>query len=563
MNKKIFILSLGLILSTVSFAKKTPEHQTLLIHQNAPVSVKIGNKMIDSRTALPTSIFNINYKVDAETIEAKAQQFLDENPLIIHAKKNDFSNLKFVFTSAGKSSTSVRFKQFVNNIPVYKSDLVVSINNKNLVTNVSASYKIVNKSVSSKTSLTNFLAQDIATNYLSFNSSLKQLSSELVVFAEDGIVRLAYKTFIISNDYPGEWEVLVDANNGVILRAFDTLHYAQVAGNVSAFDPDPLTTAGVNYGASGYVDGSDVNTSQLESQIYSFNASVMDNGSGVFKLENQWAVIVDHESPTKGLFTQNTNNFNFNREDDGFEASNVFYHLQTYMEYLNITLGVSVGPINHSGGVQFDPHGLGGTDNSHYSSGSNRLAFGEGGVDDSEDADVIIHELGHGLHDWVTGGNLSQVNGLSEGTGDYFANSYARTRPNFQWTSNDDQYYWVFSWDGHNEFWNGRRTNYSAVYPGGLTGSIHTDGQIWSSCLMKIWDEIGAAKTDTIVLEGLRMTGNSTNQAQAAQAVLQAAFDLRYNFSDITTIENQFNQCGYNVASVFVDPIFINSFETL
>ena len=39
---------------------------------------------------------------------------------------------------------------------------------------------------------------------------------------------------------------------------------------------------------------------------------------------------------------------------------------------------------------------------------------------------VIIHELGHAIHDWVTGENLSQVNGLSEGTGDYFAQSYSR-----------------------------------------------------------------------------------------------------------------------------------------
>ena len=561
--KKIIFLTCGLILCAVSHAKKAPEHQTILIHQNAPTKIKLGYKVIDSSTLLPTSIFNINYKVDADTIDAKAQQYLDQNLSIFNSKKSDFSELKLMFTSVGKSSTSVRFKQFVNNIPVYKSDIVVSINHKNVVTNISASYKIVDNFVSNKANLSKFLAQDIATNYLSFNSGIKQLTSKLVIFAEDGMVKLAYKVFIVSIDHAGEWELLVDANNGVVLRAFDTLHYAQVTGNASAFDPGPLSTAGTTYNDTGYVDGNDANTPQLESQVFSFNASVLDNGSGVFKLENQWAVIVDHEEPNDGLFTQNTNDFSFNRAEAGFEASNVFYHIQTYMEYLNITLGVSVRPINHSGGVQFDPHGLGGADNSHYSSDSNRLAFGEGGVDDSEDADVIIHELGHGLHDWVTGGNLSQVNGLSEGTGDYFANSYARTRPDFKWTSNDDQYYWVFSWDGHNEFWNGRRTNYSAVYPDSLINNVHTDGQIWSTCLMKIWDVIGAAKTDTIVLEGLRMTGSSTNQAQAAQAVLQAASDLSYNFSDMGTIENQFNQCGYNVTSIPGDFLFKNSFESL
>lgn len=190
------------------------------------------------------------------------------------------------------------------------------------------------------------------------------------------------------------------------------------------------------------------------------------------------------------------------------------------------------------------------------------MAFGEGCVDDSEDADVIIHELGHGLHDWVTNGNLSQVDGLSEGTGDYFANSYARTRPDFQWTSADDEFYWVFSWDGHNTCWNGRTTNYSAVYPDGLINSIHTDGQIWSTCLMKIWDQLGPAITDTIVLEGLRMTNGGTNQEQAAQAVLDAAFNLNY-LGQLSIIESTFESCGYQVDSQFVDLIFADGFEAL
>ena len=37
---------------------------------------------------------------------------------------------------------------------------------------------------------------------------------------------------------------------------------------------------------------------------------------------------------------------------------------------------------------------------------SKSTIFGQGGVDDAEDMDVILHELGHGLHDWITNGNL-------------------------------------------------------------------------------------------------------------------------------------------------------------
>ena len=227
------------------------------------------------------------------------------------------------------------------------------------------------------------------------------------------------------------------------------------------------------------------------------------------------------------------------------------------MRYINAPsgsggLGLTVLPTQYVGGVKFDPHGLNGADNSHYTPGTGQLAFGEGGVDDDEDADVVIHELGHGLHDWVTpSAGVSQVNGLSEGTGDYFAQSYSRAYGNVP--SSNPAWHWTFSWDGHNPFWAGRVTNYPATYPGGLVGQVHTDGQIWATCLMRIWNQLGAVKTDRVVLEGLGLTNSSTNQDDAAQALMQAAFDLGYPLSDQQIMLNEFTATGYTVVIVPVE----------
>ncbi len=119
------------------------------------------------------------------------------------------------------------------------------------------------------------------------------------------------------------------------------------------------------------------------------------------------------------------------------------------MRYLNDTLGVAADPYQYAGGVQFDPRGQTAKTTPPTFRRQGRLHFGEGGVDDAEDADVVIHELGHGIHDWVTGGGLSQKQGLSEGVGDYYAVSYSRAYAG-QWEPSDPQYHWVFSWDGHN-----------------------------------------------------------------------------------------------------------------
>ena len=97
-----------------------------------------------------------------------------------------------------------------------------------------------------------------------------------------------------------------------------------------------------------------------------------------------------------------------------FNAVSAYYHIDSMMRYINLDLGIEVSPFMYEGGVQYDAYANNGDDNSYYSTWSQQLAFGEGGVDDAEDADVVIHELSHGLHDWLTGGGMSQEEGLSE-----------------------------------------------------------------------------------------------------------------------------------------------------
>jgi len=219
------------------------------------------------------------------------------------------------------------------------------------------------------------------------------------------------------------------------------------------------------------------------------------------------------------------------------------------MRYINEDLKIPVRPSMYEGGVRVDPHGLNGSDNSHYLSATQELAFGEGGVDDAEDADVLVHELGHGIHDWLTGGSYSRVEGLSEGFGDYLAASYGREKSKLD--STHPEYHHIYNWDGHNEYWGGRTTNVNAKYPKDLKGNKHWDGSIWSTCNMKIFDAIGKRKSDTVQLIGMSMTNSASNQLDAANAVLQAAFNLDYEHNDIETMTALYRECGYDVAMTF------------
>jgi len=313
------------------------------------------------------------------------------------------------------------------------------------------------------------------------------------------------------------------------------------------FDPDPISTGKGTYGSGGFKDNNDEDSEDLTAQLVEKGLKDLKFSDGKYHLVGPWAQIVDIDSPYTGLFSQSSKDFRFTRKEQGFEAVNVYYHVDNMMRYINNDLGIDLSPRQYEGGVKFDPHGVFGADNSYYSGATGHIAFGEGGVDDAEDPDVVLHELGHGIHDWLTQGGLSNVNGLSEGFGDYVAMSYSRSKQIY--AESDDEYHWVFKWDDHNEFYPGRVTNYDATYPGDLTGRIHTDGQIWSSCNMKIWDSIGREKSDKAHFLGLSSTNSNSNQDDAANAVLEAARSIEeITDDDILSITEIYAGCGYAVS---------------
>ncbi|MEM9555331.1 MAG: peptidase [Acidobacteriota bacterium] len=467
-------------------------------------------------------------------------------------------------TRVGPSATVVRLRQQVDGVPVYGAELVVAITARGRVSSVTSTYAPNAQAAPAVAAISSDAALDAARAYFAAtpdfaNETLSEPS--LVIYTDSGFPRLAWRTLTEGYGLTGDWELLVDASTGEVFRVDDRKVYVDGTGVV--FTPDPLSSATATYGDPGFVDGSDADTPQLAGETQVVTLHDITENAGTFSLTGPWAEVTDHDSPFKGLFTQASSDWTGNRTDDSFEAANGYFHIDAYMRYLNDTLGINVRPYQYATGVRFDPSGAGGADNSFYSTGTGRLTFGEGGVDDAEDADVLIHELGHGLHDWITSGGLSQAQGLSEGVGDFAAVSYSRGFPG-QWTDVDPQFNWVFSWDGHNPFWNGRRTDWNDTrdYPGDLVGQIHTDGQFWASCNIDIVEAIGRDAGETAHWEGLARTGGGTNQEAAAQAVLDAAADLGFSASDVMTMWTIYDGCGYTVTMPDISSIFIDGFES-
>lgn len=552
-----FAASFAVLFSSIGFSQNTKSHNETYPNDEIPFFYKDGIKY-SQKYRTPLVLSGISDEISGRTPEEKSMNWITSNLELL--KVTSTADLIAYATRNGAAGSTVRFRQSYQGVPVFLSEIVVHISPKNRVTYVTNTYDPTIQSVNTIPSLSDNDALTFAEDHIDARGHKSFTSADLMIYNRGEKTKLIYKVIIEAESPSGSWEVLVDAQTGEIIRAADKActHKGHeelampvlppptpVNGIGNVFIPDPLTVAQVSYG-SPYSDNSDATNASLDATMTSVTLLDIDFDGVNYNLAGPYAEVKDFESPYKGLFSQTSNDFSYNRSDDEFEAVNCYYHIDNSMRYINLTLGTTCMPFQYNTGVRYDPSGLGGADNSHYLGGSGQIAFGEGGVDDAEDPDVVLHELGHGIHDWLTNGNLSQVDGLSEGSGDYWAQSYSREVG--AWTPADPEYQWQFSWDGHNPFWNGRVTNYGAFYPGGLTGAIHTDGQIWATALMRIYDIIGRVKTDKAFLEGLAMTGSNASQDDAAQAVRQAAIDMGYSCEDVDVFTSEFTYTGYTMS---------------
>ncbi len=305
-------------------------------------------------------------------------------------------------------------------------------------------------------------------------------------------------------------------------------------GNI--FLPDPVTSANTSYGGT-YLDFNDANTTELEDQLKSAMLDVtLDNGTYILKTD--YVEIREHSPPTIDPATSATPEFNFNRSESGFEDVNVLYHITEYQKYVQ-----QLGFTNLANfPVPCDAHGFNGEDQSAFIWSPQQLIFGEGGVDDAEDADVIVHEYGHVLSfnaapNTVVG---NERRAIDEALGDYMAASFSKT-------ISELNYWKVFNWDGHNEFWPGRVVTSGAHYPEDLVNNLYGDAPLWSASIMDIELNIGRDVTHRILFESMYSWFPNMTMTDAAKLFIDADSNLN-------------NGANYPyISHLFVDRGFIDS----
>jgi hypothetical protein len=227
-----------------------------------------------------------------------------------------------------------------------------------------------------------------------------------------------------------------------------------------------------------------------------------------------------------------TNTFVYTRHQDEFEQVMAYYWITEAQKYVH-SLGFDG---RHMPTIDSVPQPVRidqwGQDNSFTTDHpSNEIRYGKGGVDDAEDAEVILHEYGHALHQAQNFSFASeQAGAISEGFADYWAVTVTDLVSKSLHVPEQEDLPCVADWDSTSYTSTVphclRRLDTNLHYPGDLTGEVHHDGQIWSRALWDIRQNLPSPQeADTIILEGsfnfpgTTMTALAKSTVAAAQSV--------------------------------------------
>jgi hypothetical protein len=328
----------------------------------------------------------------------------------------------------------------------------------------------------------------------------------------------------------GDFEVLVDAASGDVVSTRDLLRHWR-RGHAKLYNPNPVVQHNSFSGLD--KDRGDRNTRLLTS--LRLRVALHGIREGQRCLRGRWAHAKVGRRPAHEVCKASLRWNSVKRAKDRFEGLMAYFHVDRAQRYIR-RLGFkrANGVNDRSQVVVADAFR---EDNSFFSPATRKIKFGSGGVDDAEDADVILHEYGHAIQDDQVRGFGEGLEGgaIGEGFGDYWAAVMSSRSPR---TRNRDNVC-IFDWDGVT--WGrfvdkfnrrcGRRADSQRTLPRTQSRcqlEIHCVGEAWSSALWALRTNYGISPVafDRIVLSSQFMYTANEHFDDAVNALVAADQDL-------------------------------------
>ncbi|HYV19549.1 MAG TPA: M36 family metallopeptidase [Verrucomicrobiae bacterium] len=548
MNRRPAVLSLVLLLLAFAPASGSPAPVSGTPVAGAPASRPDRQLAIERLRALSSDRIEVLWNANRTgirtlagrltpprpgTAEGLARTFLLENQDLFGIP-DDLQGLRLRGLRESPGGTHVGFDQEHAGLPVFDGGLEVHLDRSGAVTLVQSTYA-ERLDLGTSPRLTATAARRAAVQRVTAMpaaetdkrgvpvpgaaTAIQPIGeTALGILAWQAAPVLVYRVLLYSASPVALFETFVNARTGAIVLSRNLVQTA-TTGQGRVFDPNPVVTLG-DPTLRDHDDAADA----AFAPAY-FNrplpgvTRLFSDLLGPFTLSGPYVRIADLiEAPSNPMVTSPNAQFLFTRDQQGFEAVMAYLHIDRSQRYIQ-SLGFT--DVNNRV-LRADPHGLRGVDNSHYVPlpfGAGWVAFGEGGVDDAEDADVILHEYGHAIQDNQNPARFlpfGETGAMGEGFGDYWAFSNS--------PRNEGDPACIAEWDFEGTCL--RRVDGGKHYPEDLEREVHADGEIWSALLHDVFGSLGKETADRIVLESHFLVPRAPDFCDGVHALKLAARGL-------------------------------------
>jgi hypothetical protein len=376
-----------------------------------------------------------------------------------------------------------------------------------------------------------------------------------------GKLELAWLVVLPVRAPRGDWNVIVSARTGDVLEAYDALDHFDSTGSALTWFPNPVQALG----DTSLRDTPGQNPLPETRSRVTFG-DLTDPGNhliGTYVDTSAPGIVGCTRPYDPGQAVSPTHTYDYARSDPRFEEALAYAEI----DRVGTTMAAFGFPTLFPGPASINVHCVG-TDNSYFSPDDGGLHMGDGGVDDAEDGDIIVHELGHLLQNaqvpgFGPGGDTEQ-RAIGEGFGDTLA-AYMHLQdgdPTYQ----AQRRFCVMDWDATSS------NPLTATNPGGgcarwvdgtneadgsdigtyngTPSEVHDDGRYWSAmvtCVFKgIEPALGTEQArqrilTLVVAHNYDLVPTEASTAFAASLdALRAEDTARFNGDEVQLI----SQCG-------------------
>jgi hypothetical protein len=326
-------------------------------------------------------------------------------------------------------------------------------------------------------------------------------------------LRPALRVRVLRTTPREDWIVYIDAATARLLSCYDNL--SRASGRAAVFDPNPVAALG------GHADLIDDEGEPVAPPARAYRRVTLRDLVGNGRLDG----LRVSTRMTRGRVREPSHRFVYRSDERGFDEVMAYFHIDRAVRYVE-RLGYSGERTIFDKPVWVDAHATD-EDNSWFSAETRSLSFGTGGVDDAEDGETILHELGHALQDAICPGfgQSREAAAMGEGFGDYFAASFFadKKRPAYRAA--------VMSWDaltfGEHDPPALRRLDEEWTYDDfSSDDGPHDNGEIWSATLWDIFEALGRRVADKVIIESHFQLDGFTSMARGARAIVDADRNL-------------------------------------